>query len=113
MVIEPGTVNPGTRTLQDTTEQAALTNMAEFAATVREHGGQLVGDPVREPAADARGRYGFRLPTIDGTVVHVLMPGVDLTQIRDDISAQAPCLYIGDDAWWWSDAITQATGPTR
>ncbi len=41
VVIEPGTLNPGTRTLEDTTEQAALANIALFAAAVRERGGPL------------------------------------------------------------------------
>ncbi len=52
-MIEPGTVNPGTRTLEGTTEQAALANIGLFAAAVRERGGLLDGDPVRDPAADA------------------------------------------------------------
>jgi hypothetical protein len=109
-MIEPGTLNPGTRTVEGATERAALANIGLFAAAVRERGGLLDGDPVRDAAADARGRYGFQLRTAAGGVVRILMPGVEIAQVRDDLSSQAPCLYVGDNAWWWSDAVAQAAG---
>jgi hypothetical protein len=36
------------------------------------------------------------------------MPGVELTRIRDDITAQAPCLYVNGCAWWWDAAVDMA-----
>jgi hypothetical protein len=39
------------------------------------------------------------------------MPGVDLAEVRDDMTAAAPCLYLNGDAWWWYSAVGQVTGP--
>ncbi|MEU7906355.1 hypothetical protein [Actinoplanes sp. NPDC049118] len=97
-------INPGSAPLDDTSEELAAANVEVLLAAARERGAVL-GEPVRDPAADRDGRYGWDLPAADGTVVRLLMPGVELTRIRDDISAQAPCLYLNGGAWWWPDAV--------
>ena len=38
------------------------------------------------------------------------MSGVVLALIRDDISAQAPCLYVNGQAWWWQGAVDSVAG---
>jgi hypothetical protein len=37
-----------------------------FLGNVRERGGQLDGEPVRDPAADRDGRFGWDLPMVGG-----------------------------------------------
>ncbi len=67
----------------------------------------LAGDPLRNPAADRDGRYGWDLPLTNGSTVHLLIPGVPLEQARDDLTALAPCLYVNGLAWWWNDAVSR------
>ena len=93
-------INPGTRPLDDTTEDLAAANLAALIADAG-----LATDPVRDPGLDRDGRYGWQLPLADGTSVLVLVPGVELTALRDDVTAQAPCLYLNGGAWWWNDAV--------
>jgi hypothetical protein len=101
-------INPGTRPIEGAREDLAAANLEVFLKAVREHGGQLAGDPVRDPAADRDGRFGWDLPQADGSVTRLLMPGVELMRVRDDITAQALCLYVNGGAWWWSDAVGMA-----
>ncbi|GAB1645352.1 hypothetical protein KRMM14A1259_57750 [Krasilnikovia sp. MM14-A1259] len=56
--------------------------------------GAVLGEAVRDPAADRNGRYGWDVPAADGTVVRMLMSGVELTRLRDDITAQALILAV-------------------
>jgi hypothetical protein len=35
----------------------------------------------------------------------LLLPGVELRLLRDDITAAAPCLYVNGNAWWWDAAV--------
>lgn len=106
-------INPGTLPVPDATEAAAADNIRVFVAAVREQGGEMAGDPVRDPDSDRDGRYGYRLAGVDGASVHVLMPGAPLAAVRDDRSAGAPCLYVGGEAWWWPSAVLQAGGAMR
>ncbi|MGW4947261.1 hypothetical protein ACWEOZ_37400 [Actinoplanes sp. NPDC004185] len=73
--------------------------------TFRHRTAGISGDPVRDHAADRDGRFGWDIPFSDGRVLRVLMPGVELTRLHDDITAQAPCLYVNGHAWWWNDAV--------
>jgi hypothetical protein len=75
---------------------------------------ELTGPPARDPAADRDGRYGWNLAFTDGRQLRLLMPGVELTRLRDDITAAAPCLYLNGHAYWWNDAVarTAAEGLT-
>ncbi|GIG75185.1 hypothetical protein Pfl04_35890 [Planosporangium flavigriseum] len=72
----------------------------------------MAGDPVRDPQTDRDGRYGYLLPVADGSTVSVLMPGVELQRVRDDLTATAPCLYVSNEAWWWPSAVIQAASAT-
>jgi hypothetical protein len=112
-------INPGTGPLDDTREDLAAGNLETFLDAVRDRaavmgGGpvtrtaELTGPPGRDPAADRDGRYGWDLPVSDGHLVRLLMPGVELTRLRDDITAAAPCLYLNGNAYWWNDAVTRA-----
>ncbi|GII22554.1 hypothetical protein Pme01_21510 [Planosporangium mesophilum] len=105
-------INPGTLPVDGATEAAAAQNMTVFITAVLEQGGQLAGDPVRDPEADRDGRFGYLLPVTSGSTVRVLMPGVDLQRVRDDLTVAAPCLYVDDEPWWWPSAVTQAVGAT-
>lgn len=87
--------------------------MVAFASAVRERGGQLADDPIRDGQADRDGRYGYLLPAANGAMVRILMPGAELGRVRDDRSAAAPCLYVGDEPWWWPSAVDQAVGATN
>jgi hypothetical protein len=62
--------------------------------------GPLDGEPIPDGAAD-------------GAVLDTSLPGVDIVRIHDDLSATAPCLYFGDNAWLWSGAVVQAAGAAR
>ncbi|MGC9670934.1 hypothetical protein ACNTMW_30855 [Planosporangium sp. 12N6] len=53
-------INPGARPVDNATEAAAAANIKVFVVAVMEQGGQLAGDPIRDPEAD-RGRQ-VRLP---------------------------------------------------
>lgn len=98
-------INPGSGPVEGGTEQQAETNLAAFIDAATERGLELADEPDRIPDADEGGRYAWNLRLAGGTVVQVLMPGVDLIRIRDDLSAEAPCLRIGSDWWWWNGAV--------
>jgi hypothetical protein len=48
-----------------------------------------------------------RKPTV---LRFVLTPGAALPALRDDLTAQMPCLDVNGDAWWWNDAADQVAG---
>ncbi len=106
-------INPGTLPVDDAHEELAAANLETFLAAVAERGGQLAGEPVRNRAADRDGRYAWDLPMPGEAVVRLLMPGAELARVRDDLSARAPCLIVGTDAWWWNDAVGQVVGRCR
>jgi hypothetical protein len=107
----PGTINPGTRPVPDATEAAAVANIAVFAAAVSASGGHVDGEPIRDLSLDTGdGRFGFRLPIAGGGAVLIRMPGTELAHVRDDMSAQAFCLYINEVPWWWPSAVQAARG---
>jgi hypothetical protein len=101
-------INPGSRPVEGATEQQAETNLAAFIDAATERGLELADEPERTPDTDEGGRYGWTLPLTSGTAVRVLMPGVDLALVRDDLSAEAPCMKIGSDWWWWNGAVDAA-----
>jgi hypothetical protein len=115
-------INPGTRPLTDAHEALAAENLAAFLAEVRVRAVELEEEPLRvrvsaisgQPAraaeADRDGRFAWDVPFSDGAQVRVLMPGVPLTQLRDDRTAQAPCLYLGSEAAWWWGAVDLLAG---
>ncbi|KUL25216.1 hypothetical protein [Actinoplanes awajinensis] len=110
-------INPGTQPIAQASEDLAAAALDAFLSAVRariaEVGdlevltrvAEIAGEAVRDGAADRDGRYGWDLPYTDGHVVRLLIPGVPLPQMRDDITAEAPCLYVNGAAWWWSDAV--------
>ena len=110
-------INPGTQPVADAREDLATANLDAFLTAVRARAHELEqvpirhrtaglsGDPVRDPAADRDGRFGWDLPLSDGRTVRVLIPGTDLAALRDDLTAAAPCLYVNGRAWWWADAV--------
>ena len=111
-------INPGTAPVEDADEQAAAENLAVFLDTVRARvaamGGppavrvtELTGEPVRDPAADRDGRFGWDLPFSDGTRLRLLLPGTGLARLRDDLTAEAPCLYVNGNAYWWDAAVAR------
>lgn len=116
-------INPGTAPLEQASEQLAVANLAAFLTAVAERAAfmdrevsirrrvaHLDGDPVRDPGADRDGRLGWDLPFSDGRIVRLLMPGVELAALRDDLTASAPCLYVNGNAWWWNGAVDQVAG---
>ncbi|MFI5933872.1 hypothetical protein [Actinoplanes sp. NPDC051494] len=110
-------INPGTQPLDNSREDLATENLTAFLTavstrathlediTIRHRVASISGEPVRDPGADCDGRFGWNLPLSDGRTVRLLMPGVELPRLRDDITAQAPCLYVNGNAWWWNDAV--------
>lgn len=106
-------INPGSLPVDDAREDLAQANVDVLIAAARERGAELASDPVRDPAADRDGRFGWDLPMADGTVVRLLMPGAELMRVRDDITAQAPVLYLNGGGWWWSDAVGLLASPAR
>jgi hypothetical protein len=88
-------INPGSGPVEGAGEAAAVETMAVFAAEVGV-------DPVRAPELDTDGRYGWRFGDTP-----VLMPGVAVTAVRDDMRATAPCIRVGESWWWWRDAVGQ------
>jgi hypothetical protein len=114
-------INPGTAPLEGR-EELAEANLVAFIAAVeveaaelenvpiRHRVARLSGDPIRDPAADRDGRFGWDLPYSDGRVVRLLMPGVELTLLRDDLTAASPCLYVNGNAWWWAGAVSSVAG---
>ncbi len=63
----------------------------------------VVGEPERDEASDHDGRYGWRL-SVNGRDQVILMPGVDLDQVRG-LTLAAPCVIVNGSPWWWSDAV--------
>jgi len=111
-------INPGTAPVEDADEQVAAENLTVFLDTVRARvagmGGapavrvtEFSGDPVRDPAADRDGRFGWDLPFSDGSRLRLLMPGAELARLRDDLTAEAPCLYVNGNAYWWDAAVAR------
>lgn len=68
----------------------------------------MVGDPVRVSVADRDGRFCWDLPMANDRVTRILMPGVELVRVRDDLTAQAPCLFVNNGTWWWTAAMDMA-----
>ena len=60
---------------------------------------------MREIEADRDGWFAWRLPISGGTTVQIRIPGVELARMRDDHSAAAPCLYVGDNPCSWDAAV--------
>ncbi|WP_157747094.1 hypothetical protein [Micromonospora echinofusca] len=101
-------INPGTQPVENSSEATAAENIEVFVQALHERGIQLSGPATRDSSSDRDGRYGYLLPT--ATSIRILMPGVELTRVRDDLTASAPCLFVNDRPWWWSDAVKQAAG---
>lgn len=98
-------INPGSLPVDGAREDRAAANLDVFLAAVRDRRSDaLTGDPVRVPEADRDGRYGWKVPTSDGLVITVLMPGAELDRVRA-LGASAPVLYVNEDPWWWNDAV--------
>lgn len=98
-------INPGSQPVDGAREDLAVANLDVFLTAVRDRRSDaLAGDPVRAPEADRDGRFGWRVPTSDGLVIMVLMPGAELDRVRA-LGATAPCLFVNDEAWWWNDAV--------
>jgi hypothetical protein len=106
-------INPGTVPVDDADEQVAGRNVGVFLAAAQLLGAPLAGDPVRDPAADRDGRFGWDLPASDGSTIRLLMPGTDLMRVRDDLTASAPCLYLNGGAWWWPSALAMVASAAR
>ena len=81
-------INPGSRPVEGATEVAAEASLRAFVAEAVERGLRLAGEPERQPNADIDGRYAWSLPLQGGDRARILMPGVGLTQLRDDLTAQ-------------------------
>ncbi|MCO8274197.1 hypothetical protein M1L60_26710 [Actinoplanes sp. TRM 88003] len=115
-------INPGTAPIDGADEELARANLDAFLDAVRQRAEQmdevpirqrvahLDGDPVRDPGADRDGRFGWDLSMSDGRTIRVLIPGVPLAALRDDITAVAPCLYVNGNANWWSGAVDSVAG---
>jgi hypothetical protein len=106
---------PGTQAVDGAHVTVATTNMHDFVKEVQaraEVEGQTrgytpsVGEPIRNEAADRDGRYGWVLP-VNGHHQEILMPGVDLAQLRGS-SLSAPCVKVNGNSWWWNDAAGSA-----
>jgi hypothetical protein len=102
----------GTAPVEGSSEEVAAANLSTFLAAVREQAarerevrgsGGDVGEPIRDPAADQAGRFGWTVQ-VNGRAVHILMPGVDVAQLRG-LTSEAPCLQIGQEWAWWPDAV--------
>ncbi|WP_203841817.1 hypothetical protein [Winogradskya humida] len=110
-------INPGTQPVEGAREKLAATALAAFLTAVRERAAELEqvpirhrvagvdGEPVRTPATDRDGRFGWDVPISDSTTVPILIPGVEVARMRDDMSAHAPCLYVDGIPAWWGTAI--------
>jgi hypothetical protein len=101
-------INPGSQRVEGATIEQAEHNLQAFIDSASDRGLELADEPERLPDADKGGRYGWTLRLAGGEVVQVLMPGVDLVRVRDDLSAEAPCLKINGDWWWWNGAVDAA-----
>ncbi|MFC4066707.1 hypothetical protein [Actinoplanes subglobosus] len=115
-------INPGTAPIEQASEDLAAIALEAFLADVRVRAAEKAdltimtrvaepsGEPVRDPAADRDGRYGWNLHYTDNHIIRLLIPGVALPLIRDDITASAPCLYVDGHAWWWASAVGMVAG---
>jgi len=65
-----------------------------------------VGEPVRDPGADADGRFGWVLP-VNGVEVRVLMPGASSDDVQG-LGADAPALFVNGKPVWWPSAVMSA-----
>ncbi|MFI5898513.1 hypothetical protein ACIA5D_51475 [Actinoplanes sp. NPDC051513] len=112
-------INPGSRPIEGATAAQAETNMRAFTDTVRAEADiarqvrpvATVGEPARDQALDADGRYGWILP-IGEHRVSILMPGVDLAVVRA-LNAATPCLQVNGEWVWWHSAAGMAIPATR
>ena len=97
-------INPGSQPVDGAREELAAANLAPFVAAIVEHGGTVTREPTRAAGLDADGRYGWRFE-IDGMPVELLIPGVQLERVRDDLSATAPCLNVNSSWNRWQGAV--------
>nr|WP_221383324.1 hypothetical protein [Actinoplanes polyasparticus] len=84
-------INPGSQPVEGAREELAAANLGPFLAAVGEQGGAVISEPIRDMSADVDGRFAWRFE-VDGMPVLLLMPGVELVRLREDLTAQAPCL---------------------
>lgn len=108
-------VIPGMQAVDDAALEIAAANMTVFVEAVRDRArieGAIrgytphVGEPTRNADADAAGRYGWTLP-VNGRDQAILMPGVELAQLRGT-HLSAPTITVNGSAWWWNDAAGMA-----
>ncbi|MDR7277588.1 hypothetical protein [Catenuloplanes atrovinosus] len=110
-------IKPGDE-MEGATAELAAVALTTLLADVRERAeeldvsavkrrvAQIEGEPVRDPDSDAGGWFAWRVPLSDGRQVPVLIPGVDVKQMRGPgLSAAAPRIGIGTALWWWRDAV--------
>ena len=97
-------INPGSRPVESATEAQAEQNLQAFIDAATDRGLVLADEPQREPDHDAGGRYAWALPRAGGGHLQVLMPGAELAQLTGH-TADAYCIRVGTDWWWWNDAI--------
>ena len=105
-------INPGSGSVAEATEQNATTNIAAFVDDLTERG-LNIGEYRRRPEADyGDGRYAFLVYYADGANLEVQMPGLPLDEVRwlksegQDIW-QFPRLYVNDGSWIWYFALDQ------
>ena len=106
------TINPGSGEAPSGTPEQAELNVKTFLTEVAERGATITGTPARVPDADQLGRYAFDLPGATAAV-RILMPGVAVEAIRDDMRASAPCVFVNGAPWWWNDAAGQTAHALR
>jgi hypothetical protein len=107
------TINPGSADAPPGTPEQAAQNLQTFLVEVAHRGGQPSGTPQRVPDGDGRGRYAFDVPTDGDATVRILMPGLAIEAIRDDLRASAPCIFVDGQPWWWNDAAGQTAHALR
>ncbi|GAB1646786.1 hypothetical protein [Krasilnikovia sp. MM14-A1259] len=100
-------INPGSRPVTDPDEDLAAANIREFTAAVAAHHGHPLTADRATDLDTGDGRFGYRLYGEGSNPVEILMPGAPLAVVRDDLTAQAYCLRVGD-YWWWSSAVDMA-----
>jgi hypothetical protein len=109
-------INPGERPVAVADEQVARElaeqNLQTFVDELTERGAELTDEPERDLGSDEGGRFAWVLPFAGDVRVQILMPGVELAELKST-SAQAPCLRVDGLWWWWRDAVGQAAPLSR
>jgi len=101
-------INPGTQSVDNTTESHAIMNIRHFVMDCGNDLGNLSIERIPEKDYGG-GRFAFRL-CMEKSCCEIQMPGIPLEDVRfvnskDQNAWDYPRLYVDNNSWLWEFAV--------